>query len=114
MASTIGNLLKQELLKKFSGKFDDRNDKNQVIEAKEEKVAVETEAEILGIETDPRILAKMAPTELGNVGTVILHCDLEDKKKNGENAKAIAKYLQGPFLGKGGFAKVYQFQDLGT
>ena len=78
------------------------------------KVSVKTEAEILGIETDPRILAKMAPTELGNVGTVIVHCDPEDKKKNGENAKAIAKYLQGPFLGKGGFAKVYQCQDLGT
>ena len=33
MASSIRNLLKQELLKKFSGKFDDANDKKPTTEA---------------------------------------------------------------------------------
>lgn len=68
---------------------------------------VQTDAEFLGMETDPKRAAKIAPSELGNVGTTIFHYDPVDKQNNIKNPKPIGKYLQGPFLGKGGFAKVY-------
>ena len=42
-------------------------------------------------------------------GTII-----QEKIKNGEGEPTIRKWLKGGFLGKGGFAKVYEFTNYDT
>ena len=66
--------------------------KNKKNEKDQEEIKF-TDAELLGIETDPRKITKSKASDVGNVGTIIYHYDTDDKRNGNPDPKLIRKYL---------------------
>ena len=66
---------------------------------------------MLGIDINLMMSGKIGNSEIGNVCAVFLNYENQPGQDKNAKRKVIKHYFQGPYLGKGGNAKVYTFMD---